>query len=112
MSRLYLPVGAQSNPYPNPQTERESLLARLWKTRTLLPGANITDPHSPYYVEIQVLRDYVQAQECKITEGYYGNPNPEPPKPVDPDKHRQDIGALKEYLAYRRRKEKAAGLRP
>ena len=104
MSRLYLPVGTQNNPYPNPQTERESLLARLWKTRTLLPGART--------MEIQALKDYVEAQECKMTEGYYGNPNPEPPKPVDPDKHRQDIGALKEYLAYRRRKEKAAGLRP
>ena len=104
MSRLYLPIGAQSNPYPNPQTERESLLARLWKTRTLLPGART--------MEIQDLRDYTVAQEEKIRQGYYGNPNPEPPKPIDPDKHRQDIGALKEYLAYRRRKEKAAGLRP
>ena len=104
MSRLYLPIGAQSNPYPNPQTERESLLARLWKTRTLLPGART--------MEIQALRDYTVAQEEKIRQGYYGNPNPEPSKPIDPDKHRQDIGALKEYLAYRRRKEKAAGLRP
>lgn len=104
MSRLYLPMGPQSKPYPLPQTQREDLLNRLWETRTLLPGARD--------MPVEALKDYVEAQECKITEGYYGNPNPKPPKPVDPDKHRQDIGALKEYLAYRRRKEKAAGLRP
>ena len=103
-SRLWLPMGPQHEPYPNPQTKREELLNRLWKTNTLLPGSKT--------MELAALETYVQAQECKITEGYYGNPNPEPPKPVDPDKHRQDIGALKEYLAYRRRKEKAAGLRP
>lgn len=102
MVRLYLPMGPQSTPYPFPQTERESLLNRLWDTRTLLPGSRT--------MEIQALRDYVQAQEAKIVEGYYGNPNPTLPKPIDPDQHRQAVGVLKEYLAWRRRKERAAGL--
>ena len=96
MSRLYLPMGPQSKPYPFPQDARQSLLNRLWETRTLLPGARD--------MPVEQLRDYVQAQEAKIKQGYYGDPNPAPPKPVDPDKHRHDLGALKEYLAWKRRR--------
>lgn len=93
--RIYLPIGYQRNPYPSPQTEREDLLSRLWETRTLLPGART--------MEVQALRDYVQAQEQKIRQGHYNSPIP---KPVSAYEREQAIGILKERLAWLRRRKK------
>lgn len=105
MSRLYLPVGAHNSPYPSPRNEREELLQRLWETRTLVPGAKD--------MEIQQLRDYVAAQETKQASGHYDRvaPATKTSEPLTPDRLRQVQGALREYINWRAKRERAAGLR-
>ena len=104
-SRLYLPTGPANEPYPFPQGEREELLNRLWRTRTLLPGARD--------MEIQQLRDYVQAQEQKQSSGHYDRVAPaKKTEPLSPERLAQVRGALREYCAWRRRRAQAAGLIP
>lgn len=94
--RLYLPMGARNGPYPFPQNEREELLQRLYKTNTLLPGSRT--------MEIQALRDYVQAQEAKVQQGHYDRVAPTNPNTVTPEQVKQARGALKEYLDWRRKR--------
>lgn len=105
-SRLFLPTGPYNGPHPLPQNERESLLQRLWKTRTLLPGAR--------EMEIQQLRDYVQAQEQKQVSGHYDKvaPATKTAEPLSPKRLEQVRGALKEYCDWRRKKLQAMGLIP
>lgn len=96
MVRLYLPIGPNSEPYPNPRTKKQELLNRLWKTRTLIPGAKDMSETE--------LTDYVQRQEFKMKEEQ-AKQLKEVQKKVSKYEHQQTIGALKEYIAWRKRKE-------
>jgi hypothetical protein len=96
MSRIYLPIGARSKPYPNPQTERENLLNRLWEARTVIPGAR--------EMSVSQLKDYVQRQEFKLKEEMIVNAKKQQ-RIISAYEQEQARGALKEYLAWKRRKE-------
>lgn len=96
MARLYLPIGPNTEPYPNPQTRKQELLNRLWRTRTLIPGARSMP-------EIE-LRDYVQRQEFKLKEETVKKVK-EVQKQVSLYEYQQTIGALKEYITWRKRKK-------
>jgi hypothetical protein len=89
----------------NPQNEREDLLNRLWDTRTLIPGAE--------QMELSELRDRVQAQEGKMSEGYYDKKAPAKRKAPMTAKEMADArGALKEYSDWRRRRQQMTGAAP
>lgn len=109
MGRVWLPIrdrmmpGQAKVPYPYPQNEREELLNRLYKTNTMIPGSRA--------MEIEELRDRVQAQEDKIRQGHYDKVAPSNQSTVTPEQVRQARGALKEYADWRRKKQQAAGLR-
>lgn len=93
-SRLYLPM---DRPYPRPSNEREELLNRLFETKTLLPDART--------MEIEQLREYVQAQEAKQRSGYYDRVAPtQDQAPMTPEEAREVRQALKEIIAWRRRR--------
>ena len=96
MSRLYLPIGSNHEPYPNPQTRKQELLNRLWRTRTLIPGArNFSE---------EELRDHVQKQEAKYkTEIEKSSKIAQ--RVVSQYEHDQVIGAIKEYLEWRRKRK-------
>lgn len=91
MSRVWLPP-TRSKPFPNPQTERQDLINRLYDARTYLPEANV--------MEIEQLRDYVEEYEARyITE------NMEPVLKKDPKVLNQaERDAIKEYLAWKRKR--------
>ncbi len=105
MPRLYLPTHQFSTPYPNPQNEREELLNRLYETRTLLPGAR--------EMPIEQLRDYVQNQEGKERTGHYDKyVTKRTADAVNARKREQEIGALREFAEWRRKKAQEAGEAP
>ena len=105
MVKFYLPVHQYSGPYPMPQNEREDLLQRMYKTRSLILGAEKMD--------IGELRDLVQAQEGKEKEGHYQKVMPMHQGAVKGTvDYIQAQGALREYAAYRRKKMEAKGLIP
>ena len=56
----------RDKPYPDPESEREELQNILWGIGVAIPGANVVDPHSPYYLEMSELRDLVQWQMDKV----------------------------------------------
>ena len=58
----------REKPYPAPESEREELQNILWGIGVAIPGANITDPHSPFYVEMTEFRDLVQWQMTRVSE--------------------------------------------
>ncbi len=98
MTKLWLPTHQYAKPYMSPQNEREDLLNRLWETRTLMPGAED--------MELGELRDRVQAQEGKETQGHYDKRFPSKrAAPMGSDERRHAVGALKEYAAWRRKRE-------
>ena len=101
MKKLWLPIGTQSNPYPNPKDRREELLSRLWATRTLLPGART--------MELSELESYVDWQEKKMEER--ARKEEEKPKP-SPEEVAQARGYVSEYLRWRRNRMVAQGLVP
>lgn len=104
-NRLFLPVGANREPYPFPQTRREELLNRLWQTRTLMPEART--------MSLEMLEDYVQTQEEKQRQGHYQKVTPaKRTEPMSDKEYKQTVGTLREYLSWKRRREKAMGLRP
>ncbi len=94
MPILYLPIGSQHKPYLNPQTERENLLNRLWEARTHIPGSSNMD--------LSQLRDYVQRQEFKQKEEMIVNAKKQHIM-MSEYEHAQSVGAIKEYLAWRRK---------
>ena len=97
-NRLYLPTGAYSGPYPFPQNERESLLQRLYKTRTLIVG--VED------MPTEELRDRVQAQEGKEAQGHYDKKYPSKrAAPMTGKEYKHAAGALGEYAAWRRKRK-------
>ena len=105
MVKIYLPTHQYSGPYPFPQNEREDLLQRMYNTRSLIVGAED--------MEIEELRDLVQAQEGKTAEGYYEKKIPQHRGAVKGTAdYIQAQGALREYANYRRKKQQAAGLIP
>lgn len=105
MVKFYLPTHQYSGPYPMPQNEREDLLQRMYKTRSLILGAEQMD--------IGELRDLVQAQEGKEKEGHYQKVMPMHQGAVKGTvDYIQAQGALREYAAYRRKKLEAEGLIP
>ncbi len=65
MARTYIKTRTDK-PYPAPETEREELQNILWGIGVSIPYSGITDPHSPFYVEMTELRDLVQWQTEKI----------------------------------------------
>ncbi len=65
MARDYIKT-CRDKPYPFPDSEREELQNILWGIGVAIPGANITDPHSPLYVEMSEFRDLVQWQMDKV----------------------------------------------
>ncbi len=65
MSRTYLKT-LKDKPYPQPESEREELQNILWGIGVSIPGSNVVDPHSPFYVEMSELRDLVQWQMEKV----------------------------------------------
>ena len=65
MSRTYTKARTDK-PYPDPQSEREELQNILWSIGVAIPGSGITNPHSPFYVEMTELRDLVQWQMDKV----------------------------------------------
>ena len=95
MPRIYLPIGTSREPYPYPRNERENLLNRLWHARTLIPGSRT--------MPISQLRDYVQRQEFKLKEELIQKAN-KIQKTVSMQEHAHAVGALKEYLAWKRKK--------
>ncbi len=95
MTRIYLPIGAQREPYPRPKDERENLLNRLWHARTMIPGSRT--------MPISQLRDYVQRQEFKLKEEMLQKAT-QIQKQISVQEHNHIVGALKEYLAWRRKK--------
>lgn len=110
-TKIYLPIrnwlnpGEDREPYPFPQDEREELLNRLWKTRTLLPGSRT--------MPVEQLRDYVQAQEEKQGSGHYEKVAPaRGVEPLSPDRLAQVRGFLKERAIWQRKRLQAAGLLP
>ena len=105
MPRIYLPTHKYSGPYPFPKTKKEELLQRLYKTNTLLPGAKDMD--------IEELKEHVQAQEGKEREGYYEKKYPSKrQEPLSAHEREQAKGALREYTAWRRNQKQAEGLIP
>lgn len=100
MVRLYLPIGARNEPYSYAKNEREELLNRLWHARTMIPGSGT--------MPISQLRDYVHRQEFKLKEELIQKTK-KIQKQVSVQEHEQTIGALKEYLAWRRRKQRKEG---
>ena len=105
MVKFYLPTHQYSGPYPMPQNEREDLLQRMYNTRSLILGAE--------QMEIEELRDLVQAQEGKEKEGYYQKVMPMHKGAVRGSvEYIQAQGALREYAAWRRKKREAEGLAP
>ncbi len=56
----------REKPYSDPESEREELQNILWGIGVAIPGANITDPHSPVFVEMSEFRDLVQWQMEKV----------------------------------------------
>lgn len=102
--RLFLPVGANKEPYPFPQDEREELLNRLWKTRTLMPEART--------MELSTLRDYVVAQEEKTRQGHYDKIAPaKRTKPNEGKEYENAVGALNEYIRWRNKRLRTMGLK-
>ena len=99
--KLFLPIGADREPYPNPLTERESLLNRLWETRTLLPGARDLD--------LSELKDMVEWQEKKAEER--ARKEEEKPKP-SPEQVAQARGVITEFLRWRRKRMISQGIIP
>ena len=65
MAREYIKT-RRDKPYPSPESEREELQNILWSIGVAIPGANITDPHSSFYVEMSEFRDLVQWQMDKV----------------------------------------------
>ena len=65
MARDYIKT-RRDKPYPQPDSEREELQNILWGIGVAIPGANITDPHSPFYVEMSEFRDLVQWQMDRV----------------------------------------------
>ncbi len=105
MVKLYLPTHQYAGPYPMPQNEREDLLQRMYKTRSLIVGAE--------QMEIEELRDLVQAQEGKEKEGHYEKTMPMHKGAVKGTvEYIQAQGALREYAAWRRKKREVEGLVP
>ena len=105
MVKFYLPMHQYAGPYPMPQNEREDLLQRMYKTRSLILGAED--------LELSELRDLVQAQEGKQREGHYEKVMPMHKGAVKGTvDYIQAQGALREYAAYRRKKLEAKGLIP
>ena len=64
--RKYTKMGEK--PYPQPETERQDLQNILWSLGVSVVGSGIPDPHSPFYMEIQELRDHVQNQIGKVAQ--------------------------------------------
>lgn len=92
-AQLILPTGIKR--YPLPRNEREELLNRLYELRVLLPDAE--------NMEVQQLRDYVQWQEYRAAERAR-----QAAQEIarTPRYSREEIvGALKEYFAWRRRRQ-------
>ena len=79
--KLYLP-----NPYPDPQTERESLIGGLYKIGVLIPGSET--------MEIQQLRDYFDWQMERVDSRPLRKGNVPP----------EAVGAIREYMDWRRKK--------
>ena len=105
MVKLYLPTHKYAGPYPMPQNEREDLLQRMYNTRSLIVGAE--------QMEIEELRDHVQAQEGKMKSGHYEKVMPMHKGAVEGTvDYIQAQGALREYAAWRRKKQQAAGEAP
>ncbi len=105
MVKIYLPTHQYSGPYPMPQNEREDLLQRMYNTRSLIVGAE--------QMEIEELRDLVQAQEGKEKEGHYKKVMPMHQGAIKGTvEYIQAQGALREYATWRRKKQQAAGLVP
>ena len=105
MPQIYLPTHKYAGPYPMPQNEREDLLQRMYNTRSLIVGAE--------QMEVEELRDLVQAQEGKEKEGHYEKVMPMHKGAVKGTvDYIQAQGALREYATYRRKKRQAAGLEP
>ena len=103
MVKIYLPTHQYAGPYPMPQNEREDLLQRMYNSRSLIVGAE--------KMEIEELRDLVQAQEGKTKEGYYEKKIPQHTGAVrGTADYIQAQGALREYAAWRRKKQQAEGL--
>lgn len=96
--QLILPT--QHRPYLFPQTERENLLNRLWDARTMIPGSRT--------MPLSQLRDYVQRQEFKLKEEVAQKAK-EVQRKVSIYEHQQTVGALKEYLAWRRKQLQKEG---
>lgn len=78
MPSIYCP-----NPYPNPQTEREVLLVRLWKCGAMIPE------HEK--IDISWLRDIVAWQEDNV-------------KTARPKKFVVDVELAREITEWRRKK--------
>ena len=105
MVKFYLPTHQYSGPYPMPQNEREDLLQRMYKSRSLILGAE--------KMELSELRDLVQAQEGKTKEGFYEKKIPMHQGAIKGSvDYIQAQGALREYAAWRRKKQQAEGLIP
>lgn len=105
MVKFYLPRHQYAGPYPFPQNEREDLLQRMYNTRSLIVGARD--------MEIEELRDLVEAQEGKTKEGYYEKKLPSHRGAIKGTiEYKQAQGALREYAAWRRKKQQAEGLIP
>ena len=103
MVKLYLPTHQYAGPYPMPQNEREDLLQRMYNSRSLIVGAE--------QMELSELRDLVQAQEGKTKEGYYEKKIPQHTGAIKGTAdYIQAQGALREYAAWRRKKQQAEGL--
>lgn len=66
MARTYIKIG--DKPYPEPETERQELQNILWSIGVSVPGSGNPDPYSPFYMEIQELRDHVQNQMGKVAQ--------------------------------------------
>lgn len=105
MVKLLLPTHQYAGPYPFPQNEREDLLQRMYKSRSLIVGAE--------QMELSELRDLVQAQEGKTKEGHYEKKIPQHTGAIKGTAdYIQAQGALREYTAWRRKKAQAEGLVP
>ena len=74
---------ALPNPYPNPQTERQELLSRLWRCSAMIPD------HAK--IDISWLRDIVAWQEENV-------------KKARPKKLVIDVELAREITAWRRKK--------
>ena len=65
MARKYANTRAMK-PYADPQNEREDLQNQLWSINVSVPGSSTADVHSPFFIELEQLRDIVQAQWEKV----------------------------------------------